>query len=202
MLQPTLSSFDLVCEDLTRLYIAKSAVYGHSWRKHGELISIFANISRKVDRLEITLRTDHTTPDESVVDTVADLAVYSLLYYSWLTGHTDESDEGVSQAMQAAHRHAAHVPLLNLADCELEWRAAYTTLEAQLIAGTAAFPLGTKATLALNMATAAIEYLTVLREFESKRYASWAWAFLVEVTHEPTTRTQPQSDLARQPAAG
>jgi hypothetical protein len=59
-------------------------VYGDSWRKHGELLSIWPNITRKVDRLEIAMTSEHTTPDETLIDTLADTAVYCTLYYAWL----------------------------------------------------------------------------------------------------------------------
>jgi len=34
------------------LHEKKTRTYGDSWKKHGELLGIFANITRKYDRIE------------------------------------------------------------------------------------------------------------------------------------------------------
>jgi NTP pyrophosphatase (non-canonical NTP hydrolase) len=62
----------------------KDAAYGDSWKRGGELISIMANIARKVDRLPNQLATQSTTADESTLDTVVDLHVYALKYLTYL----------------------------------------------------------------------------------------------------------------------
>lgn len=48
------------------------------------MISILANIARKVDRLEYGLDGAPATPDESWADTAADLLVYCLKYQAYL----------------------------------------------------------------------------------------------------------------------
>lgn len=73
-----------ICSQLLRLQQAKSRTYGDSWKKHGELASIFANISRKYDRLKNLIESGQTVAAETLLDTAADLAVYSALYISWL----------------------------------------------------------------------------------------------------------------------
>ncbi len=70
---------------LNELHNKKTRVYGDSWRKHGELLGIFANITRKYDRLEVaTAKNVAPVVDESILDTVADLAVYCAKYLTYL----------------------------------------------------------------------------------------------------------------------
>lgn len=78
-------SFSDVCAVLKVLEYKKTLRYGQSWRKHGEVLSIFANISRKWDRLDNMHRNGVAgTSDESEIDTLGDLAVYCLKYAGFL----------------------------------------------------------------------------------------------------------------------
>jgi hypothetical protein len=61
-------------EAVTWLHRAKDAAYRDAWKRRGEVISILANIARKVDRLEYGLNGAPATPDESWADTAADSA--------------------------------------------------------------------------------------------------------------------------------
>jgi hypothetical protein len=67
-----------------RLHRAKGAAYGNSWKRRGEVMSIIANIARKVDRLENVAGGAPPTPDESLLDTAIDLLVYTLKYQTYL----------------------------------------------------------------------------------------------------------------------
>lgn len=67
-----------------RLHGEKSAAYGVSWKRRGELISVLANIARKVDRVEQISSGGPITRDESLVDTAVDLLVYSIKYQTFL----------------------------------------------------------------------------------------------------------------------
>jgi hypothetical protein len=69
---------------VTHLHRQKDAAYGDSWKRRGELISILANIARKVDRLPNIATTAPSTTDESALDTVIDLYVYALKYLTFL----------------------------------------------------------------------------------------------------------------------
>jgi hypothetical protein len=71
-------------EAVARLHRAKDAAYQDAWKRRGEVISILANIARKVDRLEYGLDGAPATPDESWVDTAVDLLVYCLKYQAYL----------------------------------------------------------------------------------------------------------------------
>lgn len=68
---------------IRRLHHGKNAAYRDAWKKRGELISILANIARKVDRLEYVVDGGPTTVDEPVWDTAVDLLVYALKYQTY-----------------------------------------------------------------------------------------------------------------------
>lgn len=70
------------------LHREKSAAYGNSWRKRGEVLGILANIARKVDRIE----SGGETSDETSLDTLVDLLVYTVKYSLWLED-PDTSDD-------------------------------------------------------------------------------------------------------------
>lgn len=114
---------DHVLTDLVNLHAIKARAYGHSWRKHGEYLSIFANITRKADRL---FEGGVDTPDETRLDTVADLAVYSLLYLSWLYGAEDEADEGIAVSASAV---ASLIGLTTPVNVEYRAKLQYEQLE-------------------------------------------------------------------------
>lgn len=67
-----------------RLHHEKDAAYGPAWKRRGELISVLANVARKVDRLEQVAAGAPATRDENLLDTVVDLLVYSLKYQTYL----------------------------------------------------------------------------------------------------------------------
>jgi hypothetical protein len=69
---------------IRRLHREKGVAYGDSWKKRGELISIIANIARKVDRLEMLAGGATATRDESLMDTAVDLFVYTIMYQTFL----------------------------------------------------------------------------------------------------------------------
>src|SRR5216683_2684472 len=71
-------------EAVARLHRAKDAVYRDAWKRRGEVISILANIARKVDRLEYGLDGAPATAGESWLDTAVDLLVYCLKYQAYL----------------------------------------------------------------------------------------------------------------------
>jgi hypothetical protein len=78
-----------------RLHRAKDAAYRDAWKKRGEVMSIMANIARKVDRLEYVTGGAPTTSDESLLDTAVDLLVYSLKYQTYLA----DQDPAVASAL-------------------------------------------------------------------------------------------------------
>jgi hypothetical protein len=55
------------------------------------VISILANVARKVDRLEYSLDGAPATPDESQFDTAVDLLVYCLKYQAYLADQDAEA---------------------------------------------------------------------------------------------------------------
>jgi thymidylate synthase len=62
------------------LHREKDAAYQNSWKRRGEFVSTLANVARKVDRLETSVRTGVALSDESILDTAVDLYVYLTKY--------------------------------------------------------------------------------------------------------------------------
>ena len=77
---------------IRRLHREKSAAYRDAWKRRGELISIVANIARKVDRLEHASDGAAGLRDENVMDTAIDLLVYCIKYKTFLA----DMDESVA----------------------------------------------------------------------------------------------------------
>lgn len=83
--------FTEVCDLLQTLQLFKGARYGNAYCKRGEVFSIFPNIARKWDRLE-KMMTDYIEgkalpspeAEETIAETVADLATYSILWMDWI----------------------------------------------------------------------------------------------------------------------
>ena len=78
-------------EAVRRLHRAKDAAYRDAWKRRGEVISILANIARKVDRLDYGLDRAPATPDEPCADTAVDLLVYCLKYQAYLADQHPET---------------------------------------------------------------------------------------------------------------
>jgi hypothetical protein len=83
----TLPMSEQIRKAVLHLHRAKNAAYGNAWKKRGEVMSILANLARKVDRLEHVLDGASATTDESILDTSVDLVVYSLKYQTFLADH-------------------------------------------------------------------------------------------------------------------
>jgi hypothetical protein len=99
-----------------RLHRAKDAAYRDAWRRRGEVLSILANIARKVDRLEYGLGGAPATSGETLLDTAVDLLVYWLKYQAYLAD-IDHKTEPLSDGAQARKPGtAAFEALLSRAD--------------------------------------------------------------------------------------
>ena len=74
-----------LCHFLWRYQRMKGDTYGNSWEKRGEM-GVLHNIFRKIDRIENIVTSNMVTgsfpsgDNESLTATIADLAVYSLLW--------------------------------------------------------------------------------------------------------------------------
>ena len=85
-------------EAVSRLHCEKDAAYRNAWKKRGEVLSILANIARKVDRLQSVVEGGPATRDESLMDTAVDLLVYCLKYQTYLA----DLDPTAAQALLSA----------------------------------------------------------------------------------------------------
>lgn len=90
------SGEDSLVPVLLALLEAKDNMYGPSWKKRGEQISVLANLARKIDRLELADFSGPAGP-ESLVDTTVDLYVYAEKYRTFLFDLT-----GVAPPAEAA----------------------------------------------------------------------------------------------------
>lgn len=75
-------------EEAIALHNEKSAAYGDSWKRRGEMFSIIPNIARKVDRLG-----GGETTDETSADTAMDLMIYLAKYRTWLSDRDAAPDD-------------------------------------------------------------------------------------------------------------
>lgn len=98
--------FRQVCGHLQHIHETKSATYGDSWKKRGELASVFGNVARKFDRIsniasdpEAWAKAISGATNEMVEETVLDLAVYSVL---WCTFLMEERPENFHRALEKA----------------------------------------------------------------------------------------------------
>ncbi|TCK65837.1 thymidylate synthase [Curtobacterium sp. PhB136] len=78
---------DTLPEDLSvylmSLHREKTAGYGDSWKKRGEVFGVLPNIDRKIDRL-VVLDSQPAVTTESLLDTAVDLFVYAVKYKTLL----------------------------------------------------------------------------------------------------------------------
>jgi thymidylate synthase len=72
-----------LCEIIIDLHRTKDAAYGDSWKRRGELISIAANLARKIDRIQ-QLVGGAAAGNEALLDTAVDLLVYAVKYETFL----------------------------------------------------------------------------------------------------------------------
>lgn len=96
MLYPDGINAQKVLPALLQLQHDKEAVYGQSWRKYGQA-SAFLNVARKWDRIDNIMEgvmsegvtalfsERSSTAQETFMDTVVDLANYSLLWVGYLS---------------------------------------------------------------------------------------------------------------------
>lgn len=85
-------------EYLVELHRVKDLAYGDAWCRRGEASGIFPNVARKYDRWWRIRHEQGLDPTaaEPLDDTLADLLIYGVKYYLWLT-------EGTTDTTLAAH---------------------------------------------------------------------------------------------------
>lgn len=104
------SHFGLTYEDVIKLshelMQAKNSTYKDSWRKNGEFLSTFGNVSRKYDRIN-NIIVEHIengislpTGDSSIASGVMDLLVYCGL---WLTLVAEKRPEEIASLVDDIH---------------------------------------------------------------------------------------------------
>ncbi len=81
----------LIIISMIKLHNKKSIMYGDAWKKRGEILSIFSNISRKYDRIENVKGTANFSDGESLFDTLADLCIYCVKYITYIAEKSGNS---------------------------------------------------------------------------------------------------------------
>jgi len=72
------------CGAVGALHRSKDRVYGTAWKKRGEVLSILANVARKVDRLDGVASGIVPDATEVLLDTGVDLLIYCVKYEAFL----------------------------------------------------------------------------------------------------------------------
>ncbi|QPE05502.1 hypothetical protein IT882_05645 [Microbacterium schleiferi] len=94
LLTPAVSTVDWadLRESVIDLHRSKDAAYGNSWKRRGELISIAANLARKIDRIDQVVG-GAAAGREALLDTVVDLLVYAVKYETFLADQSTDVAE-------------------------------------------------------------------------------------------------------------
>lgn len=178
---------------LIRLHGHKTIGYGDAWRKRGEVLSIFANLARKYDRLAVVLDDGVRSADERLVDTVADLCIYSGKYLTWLaeqhpgafdaiSGHAKSVDCADVRGPGALNRVLRTLHGDAVDDVETSWRrlkTAFQNLDDGLVAQAerctdeATLTWEAKVELAWTVATASLILLVALASDSPMEWAAW-----------------------------
>jgi len=191
----TTCSIEKIYEILGILHYKKTLLYKDSWKKHGEVIGVFANISRKYDRIEsIVIDGVKATTDESLVDTLADLAVYAAKYLTYLAeNYSSIFHEFVSlyppiEAIDAySHNlkgfdHVAGILIrrykssgnwaraIEYSDCYEMIRTSYKSLDDLLIFGNWRANDFRKCTLAADLSISAVHYISLISQREPQPF--------------------------------
>lgn len=108
LLSPVRSSADWtdLRDTITALHRSKDAAYGDSWKKRGELISIAANVARKIDRID-QVTGGVSAGREALLDTAVDLLVYAVKYETFLA---DRSPDVADQIFGRSGKHFSDGP--------------------------------------------------------------------------------------------
>ncbi len=210
---PSAASLLDIADLLARLHRHKAAAYGDAWRKRGEVISIFANLARKYDRLTKALAEDTPATAEPLIDTVADLCVYAGKYLTWLAEtqpaafamvapRLDPSRasakneaaglEAVLSALGDWELATANQPPSDVKEAAARIRTAFEELEAALIAQSEEMPSGAvsaerKVELAWALTAASLRLLEQLATADPRRLDSLREAVADMEGARPTT---------------
>ena len=81
------STFESILKDMLSTYKAKNKDYGNSFNKTLNEFGLLASVIRmsdKMERIKTLINTEAAVKDESIEDTILDLAVYAVLTLTWM----------------------------------------------------------------------------------------------------------------------
>jgi len=88
--------FEHTCANMVELYAKKNHDYGDSFNKGMKDIGLAYGIGRlydKMNRIVNLLKVDAEIKDESIKDTLLDLACYAIMNYNFITGDKTVSND-------------------------------------------------------------------------------------------------------------
>ena len=88
VLSDNVEQFMSITQDMTKTYAAKNHDYGNSFEQSLDEFGLVASIVRigdKMNRIKSLIKKEAQVKDESIKDTLLDLASYSVMTLMWLT---------------------------------------------------------------------------------------------------------------------
>lgn len=87
------NQFKNITEEMLQTYIRKNHDYGDSFNKSLDKFGIIASVVRmndKMERIESLMNKEALVKDESIKDTLLDLANYAIMTIVWMNLHKDK----------------------------------------------------------------------------------------------------------------
>ena len=87
------NQFKGITEEMLQTYIRKNHDYGDSFNKSLDKFGIIASVVRmndKMERIESLMNKESLVKDESIKDTLLDMANYAIMTVMWMNLHKDK----------------------------------------------------------------------------------------------------------------
>jgi NTP pyrophosphatase (non-canonical NTP hydrolase) len=171
-----------------QLHAVKDAAYRNAWKKRGETIGVLANIARKLDRLEAALTGAPALPDESLMDTVVDLLIYSLKYQTYLAdlsteiaaklfanipGPYSDGTSGFELLLDQIDLHSLQHGTENVQETAERAQSYFARLEGCFTTLEIDHPVSTRASLAMELTNATVSVIAALKRYSPALFVSF-----------------------------
>lgn len=87
------NQFKSITEEMLHTYIRKNHDYGDSFNKSLDKFGLIASVVRmndKMERIESLMNKESLVKDESIKDTLLDMANYAIMTVMWMNLHKDK----------------------------------------------------------------------------------------------------------------